>query len=333
VGYRYRTEDLARPSAFETDVLYVVGGLYGNPEALQAILDKAGRERQEQCRVRIVFNGDFNWFNAEGADFDFINRTVLAHDASAGNVEVEIATPSPDGGCGCAYPAYVSERTVQRSNAIIQRLQQTAIEYPELRRALASLPRHLVVSVAGERIAILHGDPESLAGWVFSAECMPPLDATLRKRLRCETAPVTPLAKIIGYFRRASVRAFACTHTCLPFAQLVEWPGDRGLVINNGAAGMPNFRDTHFGVMTRFSADSAVPVGSLYGVQLGRLRCDAIAVEYDHAGWLRRFCRAWPPGSPAHQSYFRRLTRGPDYGLKVAVRAGLCKTAAKVIGA
>lgn len=325
-AYRYRPEDLAQPAAFGADTLYIVGGLYGNPEALRVITNRVEHERRTGRDVRLVFNGDFNWFNANKEDFEHVNRTVLSHTACAGNVEFEIAAPSTEAGCGCSYPDYIGQGLVQRSNAIMQRLQQTAAAYPGLRRALTQLPLHLTVSVAGERTAIVHGDPESLSGWRFAVESMPPLDPALRRRLHCEGTPVTPLDQITGYFVRAGVRVFACTHTCLPFAQIIKWPRGQGLVINNGAAGMPNFHDTHFGVMTRISSDSAVPSGSLYGVQLGGLRCDAMAIEYDHSAWMRRFCESWPLGSPAYQSYFRRIAEGPDYQLPTAIRAGVEKT-------
>lgn len=328
LSYRYRPEDFTEPPVFETDILYVVGGLYGNLEALYIILEMAERERRTNQSVRIVFNGDFNWFNIDGADFEFINRTVFAHAACLGNVEFEIATPSLGAGCGCAYPAYVSEIMVQRSNAIMQRLQQTASAYPALRRALTALPLHLTVSVASERIAILHGDPESLAGWAFSVEHMPPADTALRERMQCGDSPAMPVEQITDYFQRANVRVFACSHTCLPFAQVVEWVQGPGLVINNGTAGMPNFQGTHFGVMTRIASDTRIPVRSLYGLQLGRLRCDAIAVEYDQRSWLRRFRKSWSLDSPAYQNYFRRITYGPDYAMTAAVRTGVTKTIA-----
>lgn len=40
-------------------------------------------------------------------------------------------------------------------------------------------------------------------------------------------------------FAEASVDVFASTHTCLP--ALCRFDGDEKVVINNGAAGMPNF--------------------------------------------------------------------------------------------
>ena len=52
-------------------------------------------------------------------------------------------------------------------------------------------------------------------------------------------------------FARAGVRAFASSHTCLPVLQCFE--GDHA-VVNNGAAGMPNFRGTRYGLATRISA-------------------------------------------------------------------------------
>lgn len=320
--YRYVPEALAREADFETETLYVVGGLYGNPEALGEILRMA-RMEQRQRPVRIVFNGDFNWFNVGQHDFALINDVVLAHDAILGNVELEIAAPQPGAGCGCCYPDYVSDGMVQRSNAIMERLQAVAAAFPRLRSALAALPMQRTVIVAGERIGILHGDPESLAGWRFSVENMPSPDDKFYGRPGGTQIPALTIEQVLDYFRRAQVKVFASTHTCLPFAQLFEDGGEARLIINNGSAGMPNFRDARFGVMTRISADPAIPSQSLYGAQLGMLRCDAIAIEYDYDAWLERFLSQWPEGSPAHRSYFDRLIHGPDFSIAEAVRHGI----------
>jgi len=45
-------------------------------------------------------------------------------------------------------------------------------------------------------------------------------------------------------------------------------------------------------------------------------------VRYDHDAWLARFDRAWPAGSPAALSYRERITSGPGYEVKQAVRTG-----------
>jgi hypothetical protein len=52
---RYQPEELAQPAQLEADTLYVVGGLYGNPAALQSLLERADRE--PNGRPAIVFNG------------------------------------------------------------------------------------------------------------------------------------------------------------------------------------------------------------------------------------------------------------------------------------
>jgi hypothetical protein len=306
-SYRYSPEVFARSSQLRVHTAYVIGGLYGNRGALDTILAMAQRERRD---VLLIFNGDFNWLNVRIEDFADINETVLCHVATRGNVEAELATEESDAGCGCAYPDYVDEAVVTCSNAIMARLRATAEAFPELRQRLSSLPMTLSIEVAGERIAILHGDPESLAGWSFAVEAMPPEGRT-------------PVPRIHDYFRRAGARAFACTHTGLSYAQRFVVDGQAHLVINNGSAGMPNFAGTRFGVITRISADEPISQASLYGCHLGGLRVDALPVHYDHDGCLRRFLRDWPEGSPAHHLYYSRLLGGLDFSLHQAARDGV----------
>jgi hypothetical protein len=308
VSYRYSPEIFDRSPQIRVHTAYVVGGLYGIREALDTILAMAQGEHGGD--VLLIFNGDFNWLDVRGDDFAHLNETVLRHVAARGNVEAELATEESDAGCGCAYPDYVDEAVVTRSNAIMARLRATAMAYPELRRRLQDLPMTLCIEVGSERIAILHGDPESLAGWNFAVEAMPPEGKT-------------SVPRIHDYFRRAGARVFACTHTGLPYAQRFAVDGHAHLVINNGSAGMPNFAAMRFGVITRVSADQRIPEASLYGCQLDGLRVDALPVHYDHEAWLRRFLRDWPVGSPAHLSYYERLINGPGFPLRRAVREGL----------
>ena len=71
-------------------VLYVVGGLYGNTLALRAIRERAAAEPCGAEQVRVVFNGDFNFFNATPAWWRELNGTIHDdHVATAGNVEIE----------------------------------------------------------------------------------------------------------------------------------------------------------------------------------------------------------------------------------------------------
>jgi hypothetical protein len=318
--YGYAPEALSLAPELEAETLYVVGGLYGNPEALEALLALRAREEAHGGPVTLVFNGDFHWFDVQPAVFGRIGAAVAAHVALRGNVEAELARPGGSMDCGCSYPDYVEPGVPERSNAIFVRLAQTASACPGQREALAALPLYRVARVGGRRIAILHGDPESLAGWSLAEEALAGLDGQASAGCMPGAAPETPLSRIEAWFRRAEVDAFATTHTCLPFARDFTVDGMMRLIINNGSAGMPNFRGRHCGLLTRISARPARPVGSLYGCSVAGVRYDALPIAYDHERWLQRFAADWPPGSPAHASYLRRIVDGPDYTLLQAAR-------------
>jgi hypothetical protein len=53
----------------EADTLYVVGGLYGNPAALAAVLERAHQEPGGPATI--VFNGDFHWLDVDPDDFRY----------------------------------------------------------------------------------------------------------------------------------------------------------------------------------------------------------------------------------------------------------------------
>jgi hypothetical protein len=322
MGYRYQPEALAEPARLEADTLYVVGGLYGNPVALWDVLKRA--EREPGGPAVIVFNGDFHWLDVDPDDFRAISQSVLAHRATKGNVEAELASDE-DAGCGCAYPDYVGDDVVDRSNQIITRLRATAGRFPELVRRMGELPRYLTVDIAGERVGIVHGDPESLAGWRLALEAMEPGDPAVRRQVGWRGQTTTP-TDLLDWFGRADVSVLASTHTGLPYAQVIPDGRRQRLVVNNGAAGLGNFAGTTFGVITRLSSDPRLPVDSLYGATVGALRCDAVALRFDLDLWKARFLAQWPPGTPGHRSYFTRLTRGTHLRLRQAARAGVQMT-------
>jgi hypothetical protein len=321
--YRYQPEALAQPAQLSADTLYVVGGLYGNLAGLHAILERANHEPGGPATI--VFNGDFHWLDTDPEDFQAISQTVLAHHATKGNVEAELASEE-DAGCGCAYPDYVDDAVVERSNQIMSRLRATASRFPSLVRRLGELPQHLTANVSGQRIGIVHGDPESLAGWRLALEAMEPGDPLLRRQVGWRGQPTTA-AEVLDWCCRADVRVFACTHTGLPYAQTIPDGGHHRLVVNNGAAGLGNFAGTTYGVITRLSSSRQPPADSLYGTTIGRLRCDAVPVAFDPGGWKERFLTQWPPGSPGHRSYFTRVTRGTHLQLHQAARGGVELTA------
>ena len=109
-AYVTNAQDLADASQdTECDVLYVVGGLYGNVAALEALEEGIARERRQGLAVEVCFNGDFNFFNASPEAWARINQGVRAlGTATAGNVEREAL--KGDGGCGCETGRDAGER-------------------------------------------------------------------------------------------------------------------------------------------------------------------------------------------------------------------------------
>lgn len=293
----------ARAADVHSEILYVVGGLYGNRPALDAVLELAAND---DGPVTLVFNGDFNWFNVDPESFSTINTLVLQHKVLRGNVETEIAGDDDAAGCGCGYPAWVSDAEVARSNEIISRLRAAARAFPALRERLALLPMHLVAEVGGVRAAIVHGDVHALAGWDFAQEVLS--DPAHR-------------ARVAGEFAAANTRIFASSHTCLPVAHEFATPQGACALINNGAAGMPNFSGAHFGVITRLATRPACHVEALYALRVDALHVEALPLHYDHPRWLAEFLANWPAGTAAHASYFQRITEGPAYSVLQAAQS------------
>ncbi|AOU97976.1 hypothetical protein BI364_08360 [Acidihalobacter yilgarnensis] len=319
--YRYSASVFHRSPVLEADILYVIGGLYGNVEALNAVLAMKRLEERRGAGVTLFFNGDFNWFNVNLDDFKIINDTVLEHAAIQGNVEAELGESGHGVGCGCAYPTSTSDEVVEHSNRIMDRLRATAGHFQGLTDRLSVLPMHATVTVGDKRIGIVHGDPVSLAGWAFAVENLTP-------PAECKASDGDASVRLAGYLREAQVDAFCSTHTCLPVMRVLRIDDDRETVIaNNGAAGMPNFQSTRYGLLTRISTRHGTPPrDSLYGVTVGNLRIDAVPIYYDHDAWLRRFTRNWGPQSPAYLSYFRRLTTGPEHVIEQAILGGVKRT-------
>ncbi|WP_148861129.1 metallophosphoesterase family protein [Marinobacter fonticola] len=294
IHYRYRPEQLCQaPESLDADVLYVVGGLYGNPLALEAIESLVEKEQALGRRVRVVFNGDFNWFNRAVDGFEDFNHRVLAHDIVLGNVEYELSNPSPDAGCGCAYPDFVDSRVVARSNRIMQQLQAVAGSFPAIQSRLRNAPRWRCLSLAGQRLLILHGDPESLAGWGLAHEHL---------------SQSTHQKTVAQWFERTGADLMACTHTCLP----AIWQDGAHTVINNGSAGMGNLTGDARGLVSRISLPMfrESPVEPLMAVLQGDLSVSLVPVMFNLERWLELFDRWWPEGSDAALSYRQRILQG-----------------------
>lgn len=266
------------------DTLYAVGGLYGNTYALEEILAMA---KEEEKSPEIIFNGDLHWFEREIRDFIRIEDAAKKHGAILGNVEAELIREEDIGaGCGCAYPSYVDERVVERSNLIHlglkKMLQEKAYPLDEMRTRKKACCR----LAAGKRVALLHGDEKSLAGWGCAGENLQ--DAGRQREIE-------------EWMEENRIDIIACTHTCAPAALRLQ----RGVVINNGAAGMPNFSGTHFGLLTRIGKTKH-PL-ALYRCELEGAYIEALPIHYPHREFIRHFDGNWEKTSPAAVSYRERI--------------------------
>jgi hypothetical protein len=157
---------------------------------------------------------------------------------------------------------------------------------------------HLVAHVGDARVAIVHGDAASLAGWGFAHDRL---------------ADPAHARWLESAFRDAKVDVFASSHTCLPALHTLVADGAPRAIANNGAAGMPNFAGTHHGIVTRIGTSPFEGSERLYGIAVAGVHVEALRVDYHHESWLARFRATWPAGSPAHASYFRRIADGPRF--------------------
>ncbi|RPH45175.1 MAG: hypothetical protein EHM87_07395 [Burkholderiales bacterium] len=309
IEYRYAPSALRAAPELQADVLWVVGGLYGNLEALRTIARCVEAERAS--RVEVVLNGDFHWFDADAPTFAQIQAGVAGWRPMRGNVETELARPDGDGadaGCGCAYPDSVPQEDVDRSNAMMVRLRATARAL-DAGAALGALPMLGRARVGSLRVGLVHGDDRSLAGWRLAHDA---LDASRADGLDAA-------------FDDAQVDLIASSHTCMPVAD--AWTSSRHgrtlAVINNGAAGMANFAGSTHGIATRIAAPGApMPAGLrvLYRATLGDTEVAAVAVDFDVGRFLEGFDRTWPAGSPAERSYRARIAGGTACAPRAAVR-------------
>lgn len=282
--YRYGAQALARAPEQPAETLYVVGGLYGNLQALDALDALVAAETGP---VQVVFNGDFHWFDVDDRGFVEVDRRVAAHHATLGNVEAELGEEGDAAGCGCAYPDAVDAGTVERSNRIHARLKATAGHHPDVLARLAGLPMYMRWRVGALAVGVVHGDAESLAGWGFDPAA---LDDASR------------LAWLETCFAQARVDVFASSHTCTPVLRRFG----SGLVINNGAAGIGNAPTDTRGLITRISTLPS-PHAALDGAVCDGVHIGLVPLPFDVQSWRRAFLANWPRGSDAHRSYWPRI--------------------------
>ena len=288
IDYHIDQALFAAEPTLHCNTLYVVGGLYGNPFALDAIEAMAAAEEEAPT---IVFNGDIHWFDKTADNFWAIEQRVKHYIPLVGNVEAELRRQEDVGvGCGCAYPDCNSDAAVSRSNRIHKMLSAAVEERPECKEILQGRPCAMVANVAGVKVGITHGDEKLIGGWDCSRD-------SLQDPTRTD--------ELSRWMARNGIEVFTSTHTCAAVA--MELPD--GLFINNGAAGLPNFEGEHFGTMVRIATTPALE--AQFSARWGDLYVEAVPVRYDHDAYLAWFDDLWPHRSAAEVSYRPRIVNGP----------------------
>ena len=119
-------------------------------------------------------------------------------------------------------------------------------------------------------------------------------------------------------------------HTCLPAMRQFELARRRiAWVVNNGAAGMPNFAGDLSGLCTRIAMTPSTHA-VLHEVRVGGAYVALLPVRFDAQRWQSEFLAQWPQGSPAWLSYFDRIAQGPAFDAGTALRSRPAESYASV---
>lgn len=287
------------------DTLLVVGGLYGNPFAMDRVHQMVREEKQllgEQGKVGVVFNGDMHWFDRTPEEFARIEQGAEPFIPLVGNVEAEVRRPMDIGvGCGCAYPDCTDDASVSRSNRIHHMMRKEVQKHPELIEKLANRPGHMVAQVGSCKVGITHGDEKLLGGWDCAIE---QLEDVLRQ------------GELSDFMRANAIDIFATTHTCAAVAGCLQ----AGVVINNGAAGLPTFAGQQFGILTRIA--KTPHEDAVYRTQHKGVYIEAVPVRYDQEAYIQWFDGLWKHNSPGEVSYRNRIVNGPACHIGNALLGG-----------
>lgn len=281
----FLSKDWARHSKpVDEEVIYIIGGLYGNIFSVETFNRMA---KEEASAPLMIFNGDMHWFDVEYDDFMTVENNT--HGIKLlGNVEFELPTSPEKADCGCNYPPDVDEGTVARSNVIHSSMKKNLKE-KEILKELEQREKTAAITAMGVRIAITHGDEKSMSGW----ECA--RDA-LQKEERREELDI--------WLRENQIDILVTTHTCLPAITAI---GD-SVVSNNGSAGMANVQGKTYGLITRIAKtphSKAVATKRVKDVYV-----ELVKVEFSIEKFVEFFDNRWPEGSPASVSYRDRIVEG-----------------------
>ena len=130
-----------------------------------------------------------------------------------------------------------------------------------------------------------------MSGWGCSID-------SLKDSARC--------AELEEFFAEHAIDVLSTTHTCAAAARAFQ----HGVVINNGSAGLPEFKGELYGLVTRVAATPHPK--ALYRAWIKGACVEAVPVPYEQQEFIEWFDSIWEEGSPAAMNYRPRAISGPD---------------------
>ena len=266
----------------------VCGGVYANPYALRAMLDRA---REGGCS-RVVCLGDMGGF---GAECDAVWPLLVEHEVEciAGNYDVAIGRGDED--CGCGY-------SDERDNHFAQLI----YDYTRANTSAAfaawmrELPLALRQEIDGVDLLCVHGSPLAINDFLWESLS----DDELRTRLP-DPAPDVLL----------------CTHTGIPWQRRV----DETLIVNVGTIGRPandGRREGWYAVLAAEDGRAAaehLPVAYDWQAHAASMRAAGLPepfVETVETGWWTTCLEVVPPAERARGRYHVYREALPALGVK-----------------
>jgi predicted phosphodiesterase len=233
--------------------LLVFGGSYGNLEATAALI--AAAQRLGIPGGRVICTGDVV---AYGADPQAVVDLVRSWGCAVvmGNCEESLALDAEDCGCGFSEGSACAVLSAQWFSATRRDLDADA------RRWMGTLPRRIDCTIAGRRLAAIHGSVSQINQFVFAS---------------------TDAAEKTRQLDLAGADGILAGHCGVPFTQVI----DGRLWHNSGALGMPANDGTPrvwFSVLT--PDDDAIAVSHH-------------AIEYDHRAAAEKMRARGYPGAYA----------------------------------
>jgi predicted phosphodiesterase len=183
----------------------VFGGPNGNLEATGALIEAARRLGVPAARA--ICTGDVVAYAADPqATVDLVREWGCP--VLMGNCEEALAADADD--CGCAFNEGSTCATLSVQWFDASRRDLGA----EAKRWMGTLPRRILFTLAGRRLAAIHGGARQINRWIFAS---------------------TPAAEKAAEIDATGADGVVAGHSGIPFTQFV---GDR-LWHNSGAVGMP----------------------------------------------------------------------------------------------